>query len=252
LEAVAELRASAERLPPDEAAETRAGADERERRAQADWRTAVAGYEQRRWPSDVPDQPVVTHPPIGSEPASTPSVASAATESSSPTAEPPPDPADHDRPERPAVSAELVEPPLRSALIPEAELVTDEPHDAIVWPPGWRRRSVGGAVVATGPPRPDGARPARLEWRRGAPSPEVEDAVVEDEDRYNLAGHEVSYRRLGHRADGVELVSEEWRWQVGDEVLVLTGTVPRADYLTVCDLFEEVAAGVDPTGAGSY
>lgn len=104
-----------------------------------------------------------------------------------------------------------------------------------------------GAVVATSPTRVGDRPPAQVAWRRGAPSADPGDAVVEDEDRYDLAGHEVGYRRLGHRADGVELVSEEWRWQVGDQVVVLTGTVPRADYLAVCDLFEEVAAGVDPT-----
>lgn len=117
--------------------------------------------------------------------------------------------------------------------------------DAVVWPPGWRRETIGGAVVATSPTRPDGRPPARLEWRRGAPEPDG--AVVEDEDRYDLVGHDVGYRRLGHRTGGVDLVSEEWRWQVGGEQLVLTGTVPRADYLAVCDLFEEVAAAVDPT-----
>ena len=118
--------------------------------------------------------------------------------------------------------------------------------DAVVWPPGWRRQTVGGAIVATSPIPPGGRPPARLEWRRGAPAPELDGAVVEDEDRYDLVGHEVGYRRLGHRAGDVELVSEEWRWQIGREPLVLTGTVPRADYLAVCDLFDEVAAGVDP------
>ena len=117
--------------------------------------------------------------------------------------------------------------------------------DALVWPPGWWRQTIGGAVVATSPTRPSGRPPARLEWRRGAPA-ELDGAVIEDEDQYDLVGHEVGYRRLGHRAGDVELVSEEWRWQFDDELLVLTGTVPRADYLAVCDLFEEVAAGVDP------
>jgi len=118
--------------------------------------------------------------------------------------------------------------------------------DAVVWPPGWRRLTIGGAVVATSPTLPGGRPPARLEWRRGAPAAELDGADIEDEDRYDLVGHEVGYRRLGHRAGDVELVSEEWRWQVDGELLVLTGTVPRADYLAVCDLFEEVAAGVDP------
>ena len=45
---VAELRALADGLPSDEAAEVRERADAREHDAQATWRTAVVGYEQRR------------------------------------------------------------------------------------------------------------------------------------------------------------------------------------------------------------
>lgn len=112
-------------------------------------------------------------------------------------------------------------------------------------PVGWRRSHRPGVVVATRP----GPSPARLELRNGAVIGTVGDhdaLVVEDEDAYDLAGHPVAYRRFGHRADGVELVSEEWTWQVDGERLVLTGTVPRADYLSVCDLFEDVAATVEP------
>ena len=107
-------------------------------------------------------------------------------------------------------------------------------------PVGWRRSQRPGVVVATRP----GPSPARLELRSGAVG-DYDALVVEDEDAYDLSGHPVAYRRFGHRADGVELVSEEWTWQVDGERLVLTGTVPRADYLSVCDLFEDVAATVE-------
>lgn len=110
-------------------------------------------------------------------------------------------------------------------------------------PPGWRRRRRDGALVATAPGRPDGAPPARLVWRTG-PAPAYAGLEVEDEDRFDLDGHEVGYRRFGHRVDGVEVVSEEWTWLVDGLAHVLTGTVRREDYLDVCDLFEEVAASV--------
>lgn len=108
-------------------------------------------------------------------------------------------------------------------------------------PVGWRRTRRGGVVTATRP----GASPARLELRTGS-VPAYHAVEVEDEDAFELSGHQVDYRRFGHRAGGVELVSEEWTWRVDGARLVLTGTVPRADYLSVCDLFEDVAATVDP------
>jgi len=107
-------------------------------------------------------------------------------------------------------------------------------------PVGWRCSHRGEVVVATRP----GPSPARLEWRSGSP-PAYDALVVEDEDTFDLSGHPVDYRRFGHRAGGVELVSEEWTWWVDGARLVLTGTVPRDDYLSVCDLFEDVAATVE-------
>lgn len=110
-------------------------------------------------------------------------------------------------------------------------------------PPGWLVRRRGGAVVATRP-GPGPVRP-RLQWRCGSP-PAYDAEVVEDEDHFDLEGRPVAYRRFGHRAGGVELVSEEWTWSVDGQPRVLTGTVARGDYLAVCDLFEDVAASVDP------
>lgn len=108
-------------------------------------------------------------------------------------------------------------------------------------PPGWRCARRGGLVVATRP----GSPAARLEWRAG-PAPAYDDLMVEDDDVYDLDGHLVAYRRFGHRAGTVELISEEWCWQVRGERRALTGTVARSDYLTCCDLFDDVAATVVP------
>ena len=103
---VAELRALADGLPATEAAEVGARADEREHRAQGDWRTAVAEYEQRRWPVDAPDQPVVSHPPIrASPPEVVPDPAPAASPDGIP-GEPPPPPSARATPDR--LEAELV------------------------------------------------------------------------------------------------------------------------------------------------
>jgi hypothetical protein len=113
-------------------------------------------------------------------------------------------------------------------------------------PPGWRRRRHrDGALVATAPAAGAGGVPPRLAWRTGPP-PAYDGLDVEDEDGFDLDGHEVGYRRFGHRVGGVEVVSEEWTWLVDGVPHVLTGTVRREDYLVVCDLFEEVAASVDP------
>lgn len=112
--------------------------------------------------------------------------------------------------------------------------------EPFVVPVGWRRSRRGGVVIATRP----GPSPARLDWRIGS-TPAYDALVVEDEDAFDLSGHPVHYRRFGHRVDGVELVSEEWTWQVDGERMALTGTVSRGDYLSVCDLFEDVAATVE-------
>ena len=115
--------------------------------------------------------------------------------------------------------------------------------EPFVVPSGWTVSTSGGTVVATRP----GPSPARIELRHESP-PSYDAMVVEDEDSFDLAGHRVDYRRFGHCPGGVELVSEEWTWLVGDRRLVLTGTVAREDYLSVCDVFEDVAATVEPWG----
>jgi len=113
---------------------------------------------------------------------------------------------------------------------------TAEPFPVIV---GWRHSRRAGVVTATRP----GPSPARLEWRAGTP-PAYDALVVEDEDSFDLSGRPVDYRRFGHRAGDIEMVSEEWTWRVDGDLVTLTGTVPREDYLSVCELFEDVAATV--------
>lgn len=83
--------------------------------------------------------------------------------------------------------------------------------------------------------------------RRGAAPPQGEcSADVEDEDEFELGGHQVSYQRLAHRCLGTELLTERWAWQVPAGHLVLSATVAREDFLAYCEVFEEVAATVDP------
>ncbi len=67
---VAELRALAEGLPADAAAEARRRADRREERAQAGWRTAAADFQQRRGSVGTPVQAGLPEPPSQVGPAS--------------------------------------------------------------------------------------------------------------------------------------------------------------------------------------
>jgi len=119
---VAELRALADGLPPDEAAQIRGRADSRERRAGADWRTAVSVYVQRRWPVAAADQPVVSPGPIRpsqeSRPAAPAGPTSAAPSAAAPGGEPAPPPPHH---RRDPLRAEIVGPTY------EAEIVRPDP-----------------------------------------------------------------------------------------------------------------------------
>jgi hypothetical protein len=69
---------------------------------------------------------------------------------------------------------------------------------------------------------------------------------LEDHDDFDLAGHEVTYRRYSHRTGGSDVLCEEWTWLVEGRGLVLTGAVAREDYADYCDVFEAVAETVDP------
>ncbi len=190
-----------------------AGRTSVEHRAQDRWRTAVASYEGRPRPRH--------HRSAGP-----PRAARATTGRHRLVASPPV--AARRRPAAAAAAARA------SGRCWSPSLVTPPPSSRRSWwcrrprPPtaGRRRssmstvsrsrsRSAGGGpgaaacVVATRP----GPSPARLELRTGPP-PAYDALVVEDEDAFELSGHPVDYRRFGHRADGVELVSEEWTWRV--------------------------------------
>ncbi len=71
---------------------------------------------------------------------------------------------------------------------------------------------------------------------------------LEDEDTYDIGGHEVAYRRYAHLARGADLLCDEWSWHVDGVGFVLTGTTAREDYPDYCDVFEAVAETFEPCG----
>lgn len=135
---------------------------------------------------------------------------------------------------------------------------------AICLPPRWRRTSdpSGGVVVAARAPEVPGSgvRPELVlrcvpvsgdlgAWRDGAVSAlatRLDDFELEDEDRYELGGHEVDYRRFAHRAALDDLLCDQWAWLVDGQGLTLTCTVAREDYADYCDVFEAIAETFDP------
>jgi hypothetical protein len=135
----------------------------------------------------------------------------------------------------------------------------------ICLPPRWRRTSdpARGVVVAARAPElpASGVRPELVlrcvpvadgldPWRDGAVAElaaRLDDFELEDEDRYELAGHQVSYRRFAHSATLDDLVCDQWAWLVDGRGLTLTCTVAREDYADYCDVFEAIAETLDPT-----
>lgn len=133
----------------------------------------------------------------------------------------------------------------------------------IVVPPRWRRRSDpdhGVLVSARSPVLPaSGVRPelvlasTRVDnvlaaWREQAVrdlAERLDDLDVEDEDVFDLMGHDVAYLRLAHRIGAADVVSEQWAWLVGTLGLTLTCSVAREDYWDWCDVFEAIAETVD-------
>jgi hypothetical protein len=69
---------------------------------------------------------------------------------------------------------------------------------------------------------------------------------LEDNDCFEIAGHETVYRRFGHTVSGVPALSDQWLWVVGGVAYQLLGTVAAQDYEDYCDLFESVAETFDP------
>lgn len=77
------------------------------------------------------------------------------------------------------------------------------------------------------------------------------DLDLEDEDAYDLDGHDVAYRRYAHRAGTADLLCDEWAWLVDGLGFVLTCTVAREDYVDYCDVFEAIAETFEPDPAGA-
>lgn len=133
----------------------------------------------------------------------------------------------------------------------------------ILVPPRWRRRSDpdhGVLVSARSPVLPaSGVHPelvlacTRVDqeltaWRDEALrdlAARLDDLDVEDEDAFDLMGHDVVYRRFAHRLGAADIVSEQWAWLVGTLGLTLTCSVAREDYWDWCEVFEAIAETVD-------
>ena len=72
------------------------------------------------------------------------------------------------------------------------------------------------------------------------------DYDLEDDDCFDVAGHESVYRRFGHTASGVSVLTDEWLWVVDGVAHLLLGTVAAEDYEDYCDVFESVAETFEP------
>ena len=72
------------------------------------------------------------------------------------------------------------------------------------------------------------------------------DHDLEDEDAFELGGHDVVYRRFSHTVAGVPVLSDQWLWVVDGVGHQLLGTVAADEYADYCDVFESVAETFDP------
>jgi len=133
----------------------------------------------------------------------------------------------------------------------------------IAVPPTWRRRSDperGVLVAARASALPaSGVRPElslRCEpveeelvaWRAGAMtelSVRLDDFDLEDDDEFDLLGHEVAYRRFAHRVGPADVLCEQWAWLADGLGITLTCSVAREDYPDYCDVFEAIAETVE-------
>lgn len=133
----------------------------------------------------------------------------------------------------------------------------------IAVPPTWRRRSDparGVLVSARASALPaSGVRPEvtltctsvdrDLEpWREEAMrelAARLDDFALEDDDTYDLDGHDVAYRRFAHRLGAADLLCDQWAWVVGGLGITLTCSVAREDYGDYYEVFEAIAATVD-------
>ncbi len=136
----------------------------------------------------------------------------------------------------------------------------------IAVPPTWRRRSDPdrGVLVAARSTHlpPSGVRPELVlrycrvpddgadlaAWREAALTELAEllvDYALEDDDQYDLLGHEVAYRRFAHRLGTADVICDQWAWLAAGVGVTLTCSVAREDYADYCDVFEAVAGTVD-------
>ncbi|MCX6399066.1 MAG: hypothetical protein NTX33_03925 [Propionibacteriales bacterium] len=89
-------------------------------------------------------------------------------------------------------------------------------------------------------------------WRAdalAALSRQLDDFDLEDADEFDLAEQPVAYRRFAHRFGAVDVLCDQWAWVVDGTGVTLTASVARAEYADYCDLFEDVAATVEISGA---
>lgn len=130
-------------------------------------------------------------------------------------------------------------------------------------PSSWRRRhdpERGVVVAARAPALPaSGVRPDLVvrtttvdhddgaTWRREAIdelSAVLVDLALEDDDVYDLGGHDVVYHRFAHRVGTADVLCDQWSWLVDGCGVTLTCSAARVDYPDWCDVFEAVAATV--------
>ena len=135
----------------------------------------------------------------------------------------------------------------------------------IALPPTWRRRSDpdhGVLVSARATALPvSGVRPELTlhctpvddplrQWREQAMAAlagRLHGFDLEDDDEFDLLGHDVAYRRFAHRVGAADLLCDQWAWVVERLGITLTCSVAREDYWDWCDVFEAIAATVDLT-----
>ncbi|WP_139982336.1 hypothetical protein [Nocardioides litoris] len=144
------------------------------------------------------------------------------------------------------------------------------PSVSVAIPPSWRRRhdpqlaEHGVVLAARAPALPaSGLRPELLlrvgrtdhddveAWRTDALGDLADllvDLAVEDDDVFDLGEHEVVYHRFAHRVGTVDVLCDQWSWLVDGCGTTLTCSAAREDYPAWCDLFETVAATVEPAG----
>lgn len=122
----------------------------------------------------------------------------------------------------------------------------------IALPPSWRRTAAPdrGVLVAARAPTASasGFRP-EVVLRCDSPTlaeqaSGLRDFAIEDDDAFDLMGHDVVYRRYAHRIGSVDVMCEQWAWTEGPGV-TLTCSVAREDYWDYCDVFEAIAETVD-------